>query len=88
MPHPLATHLAPLIDRDIDELREIVARWVLNESSEAERARYRRFGAELGALKARISAQKVAPSDEEVEMALSALLAIVGNRADDTERQP
>lgn len=88
MPHPLASHLAPLIDRDVDELRAIVARWVVNEPSEAERARYRRFGAELGALKARFSSQKVAPSDEEVEMALSALLAILGNRADDIERQP
>ena len=86
MPHPLASHLAPLIDRDVDELRSIVAHWVVSESSEAERARLRRFGAELRAVKARIAARPTPPSEEEIEIALTALLAIAGRRrAEKTE---
>jgi hypothetical protein len=82
MPHPLASHLAPLIDRDVDELRTIVAHWVVSESSEEERARYRRFGAELGKLKKRIQARTTPPSEEEIEIALTALLAIAGHRGE------
>jgi hypothetical protein len=82
VPHPLASHLAPIMDRDVDELREIVARWVVSESSESERARYRRFGAELRAMQARIFARATPPSEEEVEIALAALLAIAGRSRD------
>ena len=81
MPHPLASHLAPLIDRDVDELRRIVAHWVVSESREEERARYRRFGAELRALKKRIQARSTPPSEEEIEIALTALLALAGRGA-------
>jgi hypothetical protein len=80
MPHPLATHLAPIIDQDVDQLRSIVAQWVINEASELERARYRRFGAELRALKRRLEARPVFPSEEEIEIALTALLALSGRR--------
>lgn len=80
MPHPLARTLAPLIDLDVDDLRAIVARWVLAEADESERARYRRFGAELRALKARIQARATPPSEEEVEIALTALLVLSGPR--------
>jgi hypothetical protein len=78
MTHPLASHLAPLIDQDVDDLRAIVAHWVVNEPSELERARYRRFGAELRALKRRIQARPTPPSEEEIEIALTALLALAG----------
>ncbi len=67
MPHPLASHLAPLIDRDVGELQAIVAHWVVSEPDEFERARYRTFGAELRALKARIERRPTRPSDEEIE---------------------
>jgi hypothetical protein len=81
MPHPLARTLAPLMDLEVDHLRQIVARWVLSESDEIERARYRRFGAELRALKARIEARSVPPSEEEIEIALTALLVLAGRHA-------
>ncbi len=80
MPHPLATHLAPLMDQDVEQLRSIVAHWVVNEHSETERYRYRRFGAELRAVKARIAARAEPPSEEELEIALTALLALSGRR--------
>jgi hypothetical protein len=72
--------LAPLIDRDVDELRQIVAHWVISESCEQERARYRRFGAELRAVKRRIEARPTPPTEEEIEIALTALLALSGPR--------
>jgi hypothetical protein len=80
MAHPLAAHLAPLIDREIAELHQIVARWVINETDEFERARYRSFGSELRAVKARISARNEPPTEEEIEIALTALLALAGRR--------
>lgn len=80
MAHPLAAQLAPLMHKDVDELREIVARWVIEERSEAERARYRRFGAELRAVKLRMLARAEPPSEEELAIALTALLALSGER--------
>jgi hypothetical protein len=55
-----------------------VARWVVNEPCETERARYRRFGSELRALKQRISLRQEPPSEEDVAIALTALLVIAG----------
>jgi hypothetical protein len=81
MPHPLATQLAPLMDRDVQELREIVARWIVNEPSELERARLRAFGAELRAMKTRIQRRPTPPSEEELEIALTALLALAGRKS-------
>ncbi len=83
MSHPLASHLAPLIDREVGELQSIVAHWVVNEPDEFERARYRTFGAELRALKARIDRRPVPPSPEEIEIAMTAMLAVVGRRVRD-----
>jgi hypothetical protein len=88
MAHPLASHLAPLIDEDLAELRSIVARWIMAEQSEGERARYRRFGAELRAVKGRIARRTVPPSEEEVEIALTAVLALAGRRQEASIRLP
>jgi hypothetical protein len=77
--------LAPLIDRDVEDLRAIVARWIVNEPSDVERARYRRFGAELRVLKQRISARSQPPTEEEIEIALTALLVLAG-RPEDHDR--
>ena len=79
--HPLAARLAPLIYDDVASLRTIVAGWVVNATSADERARYRRFGAELSALKRRIAARSEPPSEEEIEIALTALLALAGRSA-------
>lgn len=85
--HPLASHLAPLIDEDLDRLRTIVAEWVVNASTLEERACYRRFGVELSALKRRIAARSEPPSEEEVEIALTALLALAGRASRDEARR-
>jgi hypothetical protein len=78
MAHPLATELAPIMNRDVDDLRRVVAEWVVREQSERERARYRRFGAALSTLKARIAARSVPPTEEELEIAMTAMLVIAG----------
>jgi hypothetical protein len=68
------------MDLEVDDLRSIVARWVLEETDESERARYRYVGAELRAVKARIQRRATPPSEEEIEIALTALLALAGHR--------
>lgn len=80
MAHPLASRLAPEMHRELEELRSIVAEWVILERDERERARYRLFGAELRALKDRIRARSVPPTEEELEIAITAMLAIVGRQ--------
>ena len=80
MAHPLALELAPLMHRDVSELREVVARWVVGAASEEERARYRRFGADLSELKRRISSRTAPPTEEELEIAMTVLLVIAGRR--------
>jgi hypothetical protein len=87
MPHPLATHLAPIIDEDLDRLRTVVAQWVVDATTVEERARYRRFGVELSALKRRIAARSEPPSEEEVEIALTALLALAGRASREDVRR-
>jgi len=81
MAHPLASELAPIMDREVDELHQIVARWVVREEREPERNRYRLFGADLREVKRRIAARGVPPTSEEVEIALTALLVLAGRRA-------
>ena len=80
MSHPLASHLAPLMDKEVDELHSIVAEWVIMAPNEFERARYRAFGAELRKVKDRIGARPEPPTHEEIEIALTALLALTGRR--------
>ena len=81
MAHPLACELAPLMDREVEELHEIVARWVIDAPSAAERARYRFFGSGLREFKSRVVARGTPPTREEVEIALTVLLLLAGRRA-------
>lgn len=81
MTHPLANALAPIMNREIEDLHAIVARWIVAEGDADERARYRAFGAELRAVKRRIEARVEPPTQEELEIALTALLALSGHRA-------
>lgn len=80
MTHPLASRLAPLMSHDLQELHAIVAEWVVDSGDDLERARYRVFGSELGAVKRRISARTSPPTHEEIEIALTAVLALSGRR--------
>ncbi|MBK7583552.1 MAG: hypothetical protein IPI67_25590 [Myxococcales bacterium] len=68
------------MNHELVELHCIVAEWVLDESDEHERARYRVFGSELSAVQRRISARPSPPTHEEIEIALTAVLALSGRR--------
>ena len=80
MTHPLATRLAPLMNRNVEELYDIVAEWVVTAPNDLERARYRLFASELRKVQTRISARPSPPSEEDIEIALTALLAVSGRR--------
>jgi hypothetical protein len=81
MAHPLASELAPQIHRDVEELHQIVARWVVTAKSQQERAKYRVFGSGLRELQNRIAVRGTPPTQEEIEIALTVLLVLAGRRA-------
>lgn len=81
MTHPLVSALAPMMDGELDHLHRIVAEWVLQSGSERERATFRYFGAELGAVQRRIRLRTEPPTAEEIEIALTAVLALVQRKA-------
>lgn len=78
--HPLASRLAPLMGGDLNPVRSIVAEWVLSTKCEEQRAALRAFGSELGAVQRRIRNRAVPPTCEEVEIALTAVLALATKR--------
>lgn len=80
MTHPLVSRLAPIMDGELGRLRTIVAEWVLRTPCAQERATLRQFGAELGAVQRRIRCRSVPPTQEEIEIALTAVLALVNRR--------
>ena len=86
MTHPLVSRIAPLMNGDLAILHREVARWVLESPTEGERNALRYFGAELGAVQRRIRRREEPPTEEEIEIALTAVLALVHRRAE-TEYQ-
>lgn len=71
-----------MMNGDLSVLHREVARWVLESPSEAERNALRYFGAELGAVQRRIRRRMEPPTDEEIEIALTAVFALVHRRAE------
>lgn len=70
-----------MMDGDLQSLHQIVAQWVLSSPSDSERAALRYFGAELGAVQRRIQLRQEPPTAEEIEIALTAVFALVKRRA-------
>jgi hypothetical protein len=68
------------MNHDLEELYGIVAEWVVHAPNDAERARYRLFASELRKVQRRIFARPSPPSEEDIEVALTALLALSGRR--------
>jgi hypothetical protein len=77
MTHPLVSRLAPMMNGDLQLVHRLVAQWVLESPTEEERAVLRYFGAELGAVQRRIKRRSEPPTEEEIEIALTAVLALV-----------
>jgi hypothetical protein len=76
-PHPMAAQMAQLLARsDLDELREIVKRWVAEAPTAGTRRQYETFGAKLVELKQALAEQTVQPTQEELELALTLMLKL------------
>jgi hypothetical protein len=74
---PMAAQMAQLLaGSDVDELKEIVKRWVAEAPSEGVRRHYAEFGARLIELKNALKDAPVQPTREELESALTMMLRL------------
>lgn len=77
---PMAAQMAQLLaDSDLDELREIVKRWVAEAPTEAARRRFADFGARLVELKHALADAPKQPTREELETALTMMLRLAAS---------
>jgi hypothetical protein len=77
MSEMMAAQLAQLLaGSDLDELREVVARWRQTASSEQERKHYAELGSRLIELKQELARAPVPPTREELEAALQLMLRL------------
>jgi hypothetical protein len=73
----MAAQMAQLLSAsDLDELREVVERWVAEAPTERSKQRYLEFGARLLELKQALSGGATQPSREELELALTMMLKL------------
>jgi urease accessory protein UreF len=76
-PDPMARQMARLlVGSDLDELREIIERWLAEAPTERARRQYKRFGAQLIELKQALAEQPSQPTQEELELALTMMLRL------------
>jgi urease accessory protein UreF len=74
---PMAAQMAQLLaGSDVDELKEIVKRWIAEAPSEGIRKHYTEFGARLVELKEALKDAPVQPTREELETALTMMLRL------------
>jgi hypothetical protein len=74
---PMAAQMAQLIlGSDLDELREVVKRWLTEAPTANVRRHYERFGGKLIELKQALAEQPVQPTREELELALTMMLKL------------
>jgi urease accessory protein UreF len=75
--NPMAAQMAQLlVGSDLDELREIIKRWVAEAPTEGTRRQYQEFGARLVELKQALAEAPVQPTIEELETALTLMLKL------------
>jgi hypothetical protein len=73
----MASQMAQLIlGSDLDELREVVKRWLVEAPTGGVRRQYEVFGAKLIELKQALAEQPVQPTREELELALTMMLKL------------
>jgi hypothetical protein len=83
--HPMARQLAQLLTgSDLDELKEVVRRWVDTAVSERQRQQFAEMGARILELKSALSEGGAQPSREELELALSMMLALAKDADEET----
>ena len=73
----MARQMAKLLaGSDLDELREVIERWLAEAPTERIRQQYHRFGAKFIELKQALASAPLQPSEEELELALSMMLKL------------
>ncbi len=81
MADPMASQMAKLLaDSDLDELREIVDRWVSEAPTEGVKMQYRNFGARLVELKHALVATGQSPTREDLEIAITMMLRFAAEK--------
>lgn len=87
MTDPMAAQMTQLLlGSDLDELREIVKRWIKEAPSEGGRKQYEAFGRKLLELKEQMASLPVQPQREELEMALSMMLSLAAQKGPHAQR--
>ena len=77
MSEAMARQLAQLLaGSDLEELREVIARWKGSAGSERERQQYAELGTRLLELKAELARAPVPPTRDELEAALVMMLRL------------
>ncbi len=83
---PMARQMAKLLaSSDLEELVEIVRRWVADAPTERIRHQYEQFGAKLVELKRALAAAPAQPSEEELELALGMMLKLAAEAGPGTK---
>jgi hypothetical protein len=74
---PFARQMAKLLaSSDLDELEEVVKRWLAEAPTDRVRRQYEQFGAKLLELKRALASAPQQPSEEELELALNMMLKL------------
>lgn len=74
---PMAAQMAQLLAAsDLDELREVVARWVATAVTGQQKRVYQNFGARMIELKQELARAPVQPTRAELETALTMMLRL------------
>jgi len=76
-PDPMAVQMAQLLaGSDLDELREVIKRWIAEAPTGGSRRVYENFGARMVELKQALASAPVQPTQEELEQALTLMLKL------------
>jgi len=74
---PMAIQMAQLLSAsDLDELREVISRWVATAATQQQRRIFQNFGARLVELKLELSRVPQQPTREELEALLTMMLRL------------
>lgn len=77
---PMAAQMTKLLlDSDLDELREIVRRWLVEAPAGGSRKVYEEMGSRLIELKQALAEQPVKPTPAELEAALTMMLRLAAS---------
>jgi len=86
--HPMARQLAQLLTgSDLDELKEVVKRWVETAVTERQKQQYMELGSRILELKASLAEGGVEPKREELELAISMMMALAKDADDETVKR-